>query len=73
MWDLNKSGPTKYGKCLQLNSTLRYQAEADFNICILERRIRQHVRSIHKIAYSAVLRDYCITGSADGDIRVWVR
>ncbi|KAI0686851.1 hypothetical protein BC835DRAFT_1287288 [Cytidiella melzeri] len=48
MWDLNKSGPTKY-----------------------ERRVRQHVRSIHKIAYSNVLRDYCITGSADGDIRVW--
>ncbi|KAI0093423.1 hypothetical protein BDY19DRAFT_923627 [Irpex rosettiformis] len=48
MWDLNKSGPTKY-----------------------ERRVRGHVRSIHKIAYSTVLRDYCITGSADGDIRVW--
>ena len=38
----------------------------------IERRVRQHVRSIHKIAYSNVLRDYCITGSADGEIRVWV-
>ncbi|KIP08502.1 hypothetical protein PHLGIDRAFT_34968, partial [Phlebiopsis gigantea 11061_1 CR5-6] len=36
-----------------------------------ERRTRQHVRSIHKLAYSSILHYYCITASADGDIRVW--
>lgn len=48
MWDLQKSGPSKY-----------------------ERRTRQHVRSIHSLAYSSILQYYCITGSADGDLRVW--
>lgn len=39
---------------------------------LLERRIRDHVRSIHVLQYSPVLQSYCMTGSADGDIRVWV-
>ena len=38
-----------------------------------ERRIRDHARSIHALQYSPPLQSYCITGSADGDIRIWVR
>ncbi|TFK63945.1 WD40 repeat-like protein [Pluteus cervinus] len=48
MWDLNKSGPTKY-----------------------ERRAKDHIRSINKISVSHVVENYCITGSADGYLRVW--
>ncbi|TRM56232.1 hypothetical protein BD626DRAFT_441257 [Schizophyllum amplum] len=48
MWDLNKSGPTKY-----------------------ERRAKDHARSIHQLAVSAVVHHYAITGSADSDLRVW--
>ncbi|KAL4244097.1 GATOR2 complex protein WDR24 [Abortiporus biennis] len=48
MWDLNKSGPSKY-----------------------ESRVRDHFRSIHKLAYSYVLQYYCISISADGDLRLW--
>ncbi|KAL1747561.1 hypothetical protein HDZ31DRAFT_80400 [Schizophyllum fasciatum] len=48
MWDLNKSGPTKY-----------------------ERRAKDHARSIHQLAVSAVVHHYAITGSADADMRVW--
>ncbi|KIM46428.1 hypothetical protein M413DRAFT_441521 [Hebeloma cylindrosporum] len=48
MWDLNKSGVTKY-----------------------ERRTKDHIRSIHKISVSQVVHHYCITGSADGHMRVW--
>ncbi|KAH9977109.1 hypothetical protein BGW80DRAFT_1287386 [Lactifluus volemus] len=36
-----------------------------------ERRIRLHFRSIHVLAYSPIVANYCMTGSADGDIRVW--
>ncbi|KAH9941480.1 hypothetical protein B0H21DRAFT_546035 [Amylocystis lapponica] len=48
MWDLNKSGSSKY-----------------------ERRARVHTRSIHALAYSSLVQYYCMTGSADGEIRVW--
>ncbi|KAJ7741513.1 hypothetical protein DFH07DRAFT_52395 [Mycena maculata] len=48
MWDLNKSGPTKY-----------------------ERKTKDHMRSVHKLAVSHIVHHYCITGSADGDLRVW--
>ncbi|KZT72008.1 hypothetical protein DAEQUDRAFT_686910 [Daedalea quercina L-15889] len=48
MWDLNKSGSTKY-----------------------ECRTRDHSRSIHALSYSSLLEKYCVTGSADGDLRVW--
>ncbi|KAI0255369.1 hypothetical protein BJV78DRAFT_1279536 [Lactifluus subvellereus] len=36
-----------------------------------ERRTRLHLRSIHVLAYSPIVANYCMTGSADGDIRVW--
>ncbi|EGN95979.1 hypothetical protein SERLA73DRAFT_93871 [Serpula lacrymans var. lacrymans S7.3] len=36
-----------------------------------ERRTRDHVRSIQKLSYSRIVHYYCITGSADGDVRVW--
>ncbi|KAI0263800.1 hypothetical protein BC834DRAFT_1042684 [Gloeopeniophorella convolvens] len=36
-----------------------------------ERRTRLHLRSIHVLAYSPIVFNYCMTGSADGDIRVW--
>ncbi|KAH9481800.1 GATOR complex protein WDR24 [Psilocybe cubensis] len=48
LWDLNKSGVTKY-----------------------ERRTKDHIRSIHKMSVSHVVHHYCITGSADGHMRVW--
>ncbi|KAJ7125451.1 hypothetical protein C8R43DRAFT_1030196 [Mycena crocata] len=48
MWDLNKTGPSKY-----------------------ERKTKDHLRSIHKLAVSHIVHHYCITGSADGDLRVW--
>ncbi|KAF8813412.1 hypothetical protein BYT27DRAFT_7158298 [Phlegmacium glaucopus] len=48
LWDLNKSGVTKY-----------------------ERRTKDHIRSINKMSVSQVVHHYCITGSADGDLRVW--
>jgi len=48
MWDLNKSGPSKY-----------------------ERRSKVHIRSINKLSVSHIVQHYCITGSADGDVRVW--
>ena len=38
----------------------------------LERRIKDHTRAINKLSYSHVLPYLCITGSADGDLRVWV-
>lgn len=37
-----------------------------------ERRSKDHIRSINAIAVSHVVHHYCITGSADGDMRVWV-
>ncbi|KAF9546510.1 WD40 repeat-like protein [Agrocybe pediades] len=48
LWDLNKSGGTKY-----------------------ERRTKDHIRSIHKLSVSHVVHHYCVTGSADGHLRVW--
>ncbi|OBZ65249.1 WD repeat-containing protein 24 [Grifola frondosa] len=36
-----------------------------------ERRTRDHARSIHALSYSPILQNYCMTGSADGDLRVW--
>ncbi|KAJ7509976.1 hypothetical protein B0H11DRAFT_1168825 [Mycena galericulata] len=48
MWDLNKSGPSKY-----------------------ERKTKDHLRSVHKLSVSHIVHHYCITGSADGDLRVW--
>ncbi|KAH7885076.1 hypothetical protein F5I97DRAFT_1810259 [Phlebopus sp. FC_14] len=48
MWDLNKSGSTKY-----------------------ERKTKYHNRSIHKLSCSTIVPYYCVTGSADGDMRIW--
>ncbi|KAI0044133.1 WD40 repeat-like protein [Auriscalpium vulgare] len=36
-----------------------------------ERRVRLHTRAIHKLAYSELAPYYCLTGAADGDVRVW--
>ena len=38
-----------------------------------ERRTKDHIRSIHKLSISSIVHYYCVTGSADGDVRVWVR
>ncbi|KAJ7632721.1 hypothetical protein FB45DRAFT_978405 [Roridomyces roridus] len=48
MWDLNKSGSTKY-----------------------ELKTKDHQRSVHKLSVSQIVHHYCITGSADGDLRIW--
>ena len=37
-----------------------------------ERRAKDHIRSINKLSVSHVVHHYCITGSSDGDLRVWV-
>ena len=34
--------------------------------------MKDHIRSINKMSLSLVVPHYCITGSADGDLRVWV-
>ncbi|KAJ7940535.1 hypothetical protein B0H13DRAFT_2396675 [Mycena leptocephala] len=36
-----------------------------------ERKAKDHLRSVHKLAVSHIVHHYCITGSADGDLRVW--
>ncbi|KAJ6502455.1 hypothetical protein C8R45DRAFT_1070888 [Mycena sanguinolenta] len=36
-----------------------------------ERRTKDHLRSVHKLAVSHIVHHYCVTGSADGDLRVW--
>ena len=38
----------------------------------LERKTKDHIRSIHKLSCSSIVPYYCVTGSADGDMRVWV-
>lgn len=38
-----------------------------------EYKVKDHIRSINKISVSRVVENYCITGSADGDMRAWVR
>jgi hypothetical protein len=64
MWDLNKSGNTKYGRC---PSASTFKANLS-----IERKTKDHIRSIHKLSCSSVLPYCCITGSADGDMRLWV-
>ncbi|KAF8553639.1 hypothetical protein OG21DRAFT_1485291 [Imleria badia] len=36
-----------------------------------ERKTKNHIRSIHKLSCSSAVPYYCITGSADGDMRIW--
>ncbi|KAH6910780.1 hypothetical protein BKA70DRAFT_1271501 [Coprinopsis sp. MPI-PUGE-AT-0042] len=36
-----------------------------------ERRTKDHIRSINKLSLSPIVHYYCVTGSADGDMRVW--
>ncbi|KAJ3890938.1 hypothetical protein GG344DRAFT_48434 [Lentinula edodes] len=36
-----------------------------------ERKSKDHIRSIHALSISPVVSNYCITGSSDGDLRVW--
>ncbi|KAG9315433.1 hypothetical protein JVU11DRAFT_3043 [Chiua virens] len=36
-----------------------------------ERKTKNHIRSIHKLSCSSIVPYYCITGSADGDMRIW--
>ncbi|KAF8067048.1 hypothetical protein FPV67DRAFT_1497690 [Lyophyllum atratum] len=36
-----------------------------------ERRSKDHLRSINTLSVSHIVHHYCITGSADGDMRVW--
>ncbi|KAF8212133.1 hypothetical protein K438DRAFT_1806025 [Mycena galopus ATCC 62051] len=36
-----------------------------------ERRTKDHLRSVHKVAVSHIVHHYCVTGSAEGDLRVW--
>lgn len=38
----------------------------------VERRSKDHIRSINRLSVSRVVHYYCITGSADGDMRIWV-
>lgn len=76
MWDLNKSGSSKYGafpRPLQSESlSTQFYLYAAHLASPSERRARVHTRSIHALAYSSVVQYYCMTGSADGELRVWV-
>ncbi|KDQ51504.1 hypothetical protein JAAARDRAFT_184901 [Jaapia argillacea MUCL 33604] len=65
MWDLGKSSGSKYGyhPLTLLTHLARWK---------LERKTKDHIRSIHKLSYSNIVPYYCVTGSADGDVRVWV-
>ncbi|KAK0469994.1 uncharacterized protein EV420DRAFT_1662756, partial [Desarmillaria tabescens] len=36
-----------------------------------ERRTKDHSRSIHKLSVSSIVHHYCVTGSSDGDLRIW--
>ncbi|KAF8982530.1 hypothetical protein BDQ17DRAFT_1394052 [Cyathus striatus] len=36
-----------------------------------DRKMKEHLRSIHKLDVSHIVPHYCVTGSADGDVRVW--
>ncbi|KAF9653438.1 WD40 repeat-like protein [Thelephora ganbajun] len=45
---------------LNKNSTAKY-----------ERRARDHTRAIHRLSYSTIVHHYCLSGSADGDVRIW--
>lgn len=65
MWDLDKPGGTKYGRCLRLSASMT-------NVPV-ERKTKNHIRCIHKLSCSSIVPYYCITGSADGDMRIWVR
>ncbi|KAF8638431.1 hypothetical protein AX17_002213 [Amanita inopinata Kibby_2008] len=37
----------------------------------LERRTKDHIRSINQLSISHSVYHYCVTGSADGDLRIW--
>ncbi|KIM74206.1 hypothetical protein PILCRDRAFT_711720 [Piloderma croceum F 1598] len=37
----------------------------------VERRTKDHIRSIHQLSISSIVHYYCVTGGADGDVRVW--
>lgn len=43
-----------------------------FSFPPIERRARDHTRAIHRLSYSTVVHHYCLSGSADGDVRIWV-
>ncbi|KAF7363525.1 WD-REPEATS-REGION domain-containing protein [Mycena sanguinolenta] len=36
-----------------------------------ERKTKDHSRSVHKLAVSHIVHHYCVTGSAEGDLRIW--
>lgn len=36
-----------------------------------ERRARDHARAIHRLSYSNIVHYYCLSGSADCDVRIW--
>lgn len=65
MWDLDRSGSTKYGTCRRPSPFTTDRSA--------ERKTKNHIRSIHKLSCSPTVPYYCITGSADGDMRIWVR
>ena len=68
MWDLNKSGPDSKSVGFRFTIPRLYISHTT-----LERRAKDHIRSIHKLSISSVVQYYCVTGGADGDVRVWVR
>ncbi|KAG6378014.1 hypothetical protein JVT61DRAFT_13692 [Boletus reticuloceps] len=36
-----------------------------------EHKMKNHIRSIHKLSCSSMVPYYCITGSVDGDMHIW--
>jgi len=66
MWDISRAGSAKLGlsHCSALLRSLTFR---------LEQRTKHHLRSINQLAISYSVHHYCVTGSADGDLRIWVR
>ena len=68
MWDLQRS-MSKFG---ELSLIVNLVSANFFFSSMLERRAKDHTRSINKVAYSPIIPHYCCTGSSDGNLRLWV-
>ena len=65
-WDLNRNINAKFGTRWSFLNSLSFSSPPE------ERRARDHTRAIHRLSYSPIVHHYCLSGSADGDVRIWV-
>jgi WD40 repeat protein len=67
MWDLiYKPGSSKVGQLCSKHPLSKPKTQRT------ERRTKYYIRSIHQLSISSIVHYYCVTGGADGDVRVWV-